>query len=55
VQGLTLIGLTASTHPDDWQRCIDAGMNGVLTKPLDVPRIVQTIHRHWRSSEGAGA
>ena len=55
VQGVTLIGLTASTHPDDWQRCIDAGMNGVLTKPLDVPRIVQTIHRHWRPREGAGA
>lgn len=49
--GLVLIGLTASTHPDDWQRCIDAGMNGVLTKPLDVQRIVQTIHRYWPMKE----
>lgn len=43
VAEVTVIGLTASTYPQDWDRCLQAGMDGVLTKPLDVARIVQTV------------
>jgi len=31
---LTVIGLTASSHPQDHAACLQAGMNDVLLKPL---------------------
>lgn len=42
---VTVIGLTASTYPQDLERCRQAGMDGVLTKPLDITRIVQLLAR----------
>lgn len=32
---MPIIGLTASTHPKDRQRCFEAGMNNVIIKPID--------------------
>lgn len=53
LHNLLLIGLTASTHPDDFQQCLDAGMNVVLTKPLDIQKFLQNVHQHfqYRSEE----
>ncbi len=45
LQRITVIGLTASSYPQDWERCRQVGMNGVLTKPLDATRIVQLLTR----------
>lgn len=45
LQVITLIGLTASTYPQDWDLCMEAGMNGVLTKPLEMTRIIQMLMR----------
>lgn len=55
LQGITLIGLTASTYPQDWERCMQAGMNGVLTKPLEMTRIVQMLTRRQSMERGEGA
>jgi len=43
---LPIIGLTASTHPQDKQLCLDAGMNRVTYKPMDkidLTNAVQTL------------
>ncbi len=55
LQNITLIGLTASTYPQDWERCIQAGMDGVLTKPLEPARIVQMLTRTPSPDRGGRA
>jgi signal transduction histidine kinase/ActR/RegA family two-component response regulator len=40
---LPVLGLTASTNPVDRDRCMAAGMNGVLLKPLDEAQLVSQI------------
>ena len=40
---LVVIGLTANTTPKDRQRCLDAGMNDVLSKPMDSLSVQNTI------------
>ncbi len=50
---IPVIGLTASTRPQDWESCLEAGMDGVLTKPLEPTRIVQLLARPRASTAGA--
>jgi signal transduction histidine kinase/ActR/RegA family two-component response regulator len=40
---LPVLGLTASTNPVDRERCLAAGMNGVLHKPLDEVEVLSLI------------
>ena len=40
---MPIIGLTASTHPKDSQRCFDAGMDDVIIKPLEPKHLIQVI------------
>jgi signal transduction histidine kinase/ActR/RegA family two-component response regulator len=41
--GMPILALTANTNPVDRQRCLDAGMNGVLDKPMDLGVLVQVV------------
>ncbi|RZL03365.1 MAG: response regulator [Rubrivivax sp.] len=34
-----IVALTGSAMPDEYRRCIDAGMDEVFTKPMDVNRL----------------
>lgn len=43
---LPIITLTAKAMPDDQQRCIDAGANDYMAKPLDVEKLLSLI-RVW--------
>ena len=43
IANLLVIGLTANTTPKDRQRCLDAGMNEVLSKPMDSVSVQNTI------------
>jgi signal transduction histidine kinase/CheY-like chemotaxis protein/CHASE3 domain sensor protein len=43
---LPIITLTAKAMPDDQQRCIDAGANDYVAKPLDVERLLSLV-RVW--------
>ena len=40
---MPIIGLTASTHPKDSQRCFDAGMDDVIIKPIEPKHLIQVI------------
>jgi CheY-like chemotaxis protein len=40
---MPILALTANTNPVDRQRCLDAGMNGVLDKPMDLDILVRVV------------
>ncbi len=44
-----IIGLTASTHPQDLQACKDAGMNAVILKPIDKTVLTKVVQDHLSS------
>ncbi|MEK7345762.1 MAG: ATP-binding protein [Pseudomonadota bacterium] len=53
---LPVVALTANTNPLDRQRCLDAGMNQVLYKPMDPQALVATLtdalsHRAFESGQ----
>jgi CheY-like chemotaxis protein len=40
-----IVALTADSLPSDRQRCLDAGMNDFLTKPVSSSQLSATIER----------
>ena len=42
-QGITVVALTAHTLPGDRKRAMDAGCDGFISKPLDVPNFAATV------------
>ena len=46
LDSLPVIGLTASSHPQDHAACLNAGMNDVLVKPLNKD-LMKTCIEHW--------
>jgi CheY-like chemotaxis protein len=49
-----LIAMTANAMPEDRQRCLDAGMDDYLTKPLTREALARMIE-NWTDSRGAPA
>jgi len=55
---LPIIALTAHAFDEQYRQCIEAGMNGCITKPLDISRLSSLLapylpHRHDRSTPDA--
>jgi two-component system, sensor histidine kinase and response regulator len=48
-----IIALTASAMTDELERCLAAGMDGLLTKPLEPLRLADTLDRHGLASGDA--
>jgi two-component system sensor histidine kinase/response regulator len=42
---LPIIAMTANALPADRQRCLDAGMDDVLTKPIEPEHLVEAVTR----------
>ena len=49
-----IIALTADVVKDNLQKCLDTGMQAVLTKPIDLGTLNQTLHRVSGSESGLG-
>lgn len=45
-RSIPIIAMTANAFSEDVQRCLEAGMNGHLAKPVDVEALTQTIEQH---------
>ena len=43
---IPIIAMTANAFAEDVQRCLDAGMNAHLAKPLDIEKVKKTICEH---------
>lgn len=50
---LPVIALTASAMPEELQRCIDAGMDEALAKPIQLPELRAVLERHLSASTEA--
>ncbi len=40
---IPIVAMTADAFEEDRQKAIDAGMNGHITKPIDVSRLMATL------------
>ncbi len=49
-QDLPVLAMTANTREEDRQLCLEAGMNGHISKPFDPPDLWQTLRRWIRSN-----
>ncbi|HMN46520.1 MAG TPA: response regulator [Povalibacter sp.] len=52
LRNLPIIALTAKAMPDDRQRCLDAGANDYITKPIDIEKLLSLL-RIWMPPPGA--
>ena len=43
---IPIVALTANALKGDMERCLEAGMDGYLTKPLNTSDVIQTIKNH---------
>lgn len=49
---LPIIAMTACAMSGDQERCLDAGMDAYITKPISIAKLMQAVERH--SAEGNG-
>jgi CheY-like chemotaxis protein len=45
---MPILALTANTNPVDREKCLAAGMNEVLHKPMDTKMLVRTVGQQVR-------
>ncbi len=51
--GLAIVAMTAHALAEERQRCLEAGMNGHMTKPIDPDLLVQTLAAYRGPDGGA--
>ncbi|MDE6421187.1 MAG: response regulator, partial [Lachnospiraceae bacterium] len=41
--GIPIVAMTANAFEEDRQKAFDAGMNGHVPKPIDIPKLLETL------------
>ncbi|MFC1836506.1 response regulator, partial [Thermodesulfobacteriota bacterium] len=49
-----IVAVTAAAMMEDRQRCLEAGMNDYVSKPMDRETLMEIIKKHCLGKEGAG-
>lgn len=44
---IPIIAMTANAFDDDMKKSVECGMNGHLTKPIDMKKVMETFRRIW--------
>jgi two-component system sensor histidine kinase/response regulator len=52
---LPVIAMTANAMPGDRERCLDAGMDDYISKPIDAARLLQVLQYWLQKSRNNGA
>ena len=45
-EDLPIIAMTANAFKDDIEKCLEAGMNDHVSKPLDVDRVFEVLRKY---------
>jgi CheY-like chemotaxis protein len=49
-----IIAMTANVFREDVEKCLDAGMNSHVGKPLDFGEVIDKLRSHWVTSDAGG-
>ena len=52
---IPIIAMTANVFKEDIQKCLEAGMNGHLGKPIDMQEVMAVLENYLRGSEKAAS
>ena len=53
-KSIPIIAMTANAFQEDAEKCIAAGMNAHLAKPLDIEKVKMTIYNIYKKSQQGG-
>ncbi|SEM34737.1 Response regulator receiver domain-containing protein [Chryseobacterium taichungense] len=45
ISEVPVIAVTAQAMPEDRQKCLDAGANDYISKPIDVDQLIKALHK----------
>lgn len=48
---IPIIAMSANAFQDDIEQSMNAGMNEHITKPIDLKRLINTIHSHVKQKK----
>ena len=48
-KNIPIIAMTANVFKEDIEKCLEAGMNGHLGKPLDIDEVISTLEKYLKS------
>ena len=50
-KGVPIIAMTANTFREDVEKCLEAGMNGHVGKPIVLQEVIDKLHYYWDTQD----